>query len=88
VIKISLAVATLTELVNTTTSKANKHLRRSKILQTKFIQSSKTEIDEFYFDGNIFWQKRSFDGKNYFCQTGFYHGQKRVFRDVICRIGH
>jgi len=32
-----------------------------------------TEIHEFYFDENIFWQKPIFAGKNYFCQCGFYH---------------
>jgi len=33
---------------------------------------------EFYLDTIVFWQKPIFAGKNYFCQSGFYHG-KTIF---------
>jgi len=66
------------ELVTTTSSKVNKQLRRSKILQTKFIQSNTNRnwyfiLMKIYSGKNLF-----FASENHFCQSGFYHG-KTVF---------
>jgi len=64
------------ELVSTTTSKVNKQLRRSNILQISSFSQIQTEIDDFYFDENMFWKKTIFASKNYFCQSGFYYGNQ------------
>jgi len=37
------------------------------------------EIDAFYFQENMFRQKPIFAGKNYFCQSAFYHRKKQFF---------
>ena len=62
------------ELVNTTTSKVNKQLRRRKILQTKFIQSNQTQtkIDKFYFN------KKYIRAKTYFASP-FLPQKNQVF---------